>query len=131
ALSNSIALPPPRSVFTLSGSLIRLDRLDYRLIPRALRAAPFQSLIFRHPALLRRKPIRIAPTNSRHKSIDVARCLRPEVDVIRVLIHIERKDGTAAYRSMMHRADDLPVIGVVGILATDIHQNRRRRGAEV
>jgi hypothetical protein len=39
------------------------------------------------------EPVSVAPANCGHEGVNVGRCLRPVVDVIGMLIHIEAKDG--------------------------------------
>src|SRR5260370_3952176 len=54
-----------------------------------------------------------------------------DVTAVAAIVHNRATDGQIPrqpidfFGSMTERADDLPIIGVEGVLATDIHQNRR------
>src|SRR5258708_17745518 len=71
---------------------IRLPPVFFANVPKASYS--------RIPRDFREKPIRIAPTNRAHESIDVARRLGAKVDVIGMLVHIERKNGNATSQRM-------------------------------
>src|SRR5258708_13407125 len=84
--------PPMIAAAAIAPLFIRLPPVFFANVPKASYS--------RIPRDFREKPIRIAPTNRAHESIDVARRLGAKVDVIGILVHIERKNGNATSQRM-------------------------------
>ena len=52
------------------------------------------------PARFQKKLVNRWPANDAHEGVDVTRCLGPEVDVVGVLVHVERQDRGASRQCM-------------------------------